>query len=116
MADSQIYTNGMPDLNKVRAMFAPHGTGRITHVTTSGDAYEFNIVRSATGYDAIIERQPGYNGQDASLHATHRLPATGNKFRICLAKPAQDLPTMIWTALLWAEGTSWYRRTGGSWR
>lgn len=114
--ENPLYANGMPDFNAVRARFAQHGEGRINHTTASGDYYEFTIARSAAGYDAIIERQPGYNGYDAGLHATHRLPAANGKHRVCFAKQPQDLPTTVWTALLWCEGTSWYRRTGGSWR
>jgi hypothetical protein len=114
--ENPLYTNGLPDFNAVRRHFASQGGGHLRNITATGDQYEFTIVRHADGgYDAIIDRQPDYGGRPADAHSTHRLSAGNGKMRICFKNAPQDLPTAVYMALLWTEGTSWYRKHGGGW-
>ncbi|MCQ0990552.1 hypothetical protein [Jiella marina] len=109
--------NGKPDINAVSQRFPNHGTGRITHQSSSGDQYVFDVYRESDGgYEVAIISQPGYRRRPSGYHETHRLPGPNGLKRICFKDSPSNLPTTVTLALWWAECTSRYIRDGADWQ
>lgn len=116
MTNSLIGADGKPDMDKICASFPDHGNGVIDHSSSYGHDFSFEIYWAGYYYEAVILSQPGYGSRSESLHATHRLPGPDGYAKICFANQPTDLPTTVALALWWAESTSKYIRTGGSWQ
>lgn len=117
MSDNSLFgPDGKPDINRIASVFPEQGAGQIEHITSYGQAFTFDIQRSGYGYDAVILSQPAYGSRSNGLHETHRLPGPNGHAKICFARQPTDLPTTIALAVWWAECTSKYIRTGGSWK
>jgi len=114
--NSLLGPDGKPDINRIAAAFPDQGSGRIEHRTTHGQDFEFDLYRSGGGYEAVIRSQPGYGSRSSGLHDTHRLPGPDGFAKVCFANQPRDLPTTVALAIWWAECTSKYIRTGGSWK
>ncbi|MDV4159321.1 hypothetical protein [Rhizobium brockwellii] len=113
---SLLGPDGKPDINRIASAFPEHGSGEIDHSTSHGQSFTFAIYPNGIGYDAVIVSQPGYGSRSSGLHDTHRLPGPNGYAKICFAKQPQDLQTTVALAIWWAECTSRYIRTGGSWK
>lgn|GEM_PF-3472210 len=80
---------------------------------SAGGRYRFSFVVLPDGRcRAYIVEQPGYGGQSASLHATHRLMDGRGRLYVCFSPEPRRPHHLVTVVAWWIEGTDEYRRTG----
>ena len=85
----------------------------LKHRTLDGKGdYTFSLEYGGNGYRAYIVQMPSYGNRNSSLHVTHRLLGTDNRYYICWSSPLHSLEDAKKVISLWSETTQAYITTG----
>lgn len=75
--------------------------------------YGFSFERQSDGsWRAYIVSMPSYGWRDTSLHITHRLRDSDDRYYVCWSQPLRSEADARKVAALWADLTQEYIKTG----